>query len=237
MRIHRFVIPTPLRTGTITVHDHHLLHQWNNVLRFKAGDTVILLDGSGKQATAKIKEMKKLVAAFTIEKVDEYESDTKETYTLYAAIIKQENFEILVQKATEVGVTTIVPLFTERSKKMSLRMDRLKRIITESVEQCGRHLVPELLEPITFEDVLKQQPKKRVGVLFDLDATNQDWMPKKGTKDISVWIGPEGGFTEEEVVQAKKSGLTIGSLGNLTLRAETAGIVALYSLICYNSIK
>jgi 16S rRNA (uracil1498-N3)-methyltransferase len=177
---------------------------------------------------------------------------------LYLAILKKENFELAVQKAVECGVSNIIPVITERTIKTGLNIPRLEKIILEASEQCGRDIVPILSPILKFENALAYGigagPARNVShsdaggekIIFhqtnDLTSSSLKApqslnglhpLPNKGegtknTKSVSIFIGPEGGFTDKEINLAKESGYKVASLGPLTLRGETAAIVATY---------
>lgn len=228
MRFHRFLISEKLNIGILELSDTELIHQVSSVLRLKAGDQLLLLDGYGLEATACIDSVeRKKILVRILSVADKQEENALRTVTLYCSVLRRENFEWVVQKATEVGVSTIVPLLTERTVKTGVRMDRLTRIMREAVEQCGRTVLPILHDPIQYQEALKKSTEQ--SFFFHLSGAQKDW--KNGIKngsDISVWIGPEGGWSDAEVEQAAERGFVMSSLGPLALRAETAAIIATY---------
>ena len=143
---------------------------------------------------------------------------------LFCALLKRENFELIAQKATEIGIETITPILTNRTVKTGFNRERLEKIIREASEQSGRTTLPKLNEPTTLAEAMISVTPGR-SVFFDLSG--KELTQEEYTSEItSCFIGPEGGFTEEETETARKAGLIIGSLGKLTLRGETAAIVA-----------
>ena len=145
---------------------------------------------------------------------------------MYLAILKKDNFELAVQKATECGVSNIIPVITERTIKTGLNTERLEKIVKEASEQSGRSIVPKILETMELKEALQHGTKNEEKVIFHLVKENYE--PKKNVTTVSIFIGPEGGFTEKEINLAKESGYEVASLGDLTLRGETAAIVATY---------
>jgi 16S rRNA (uracil1498-N3)-methyltransferase len=144
--------------------------------------------------------------------------------TLYQSLIKKDNFEWIAEKATELGVAKIVPVVSERSEKKNINEERLKKILIEASEQCGRGDVPELGEIVDLEDAI--QSAENI-IIFDKGGD-----PVENTFEVaaSIFIGPEGGWSEKEINMFKERGAHICSLGPLTLRAETAAIVAMSKL-------
>lgn len=226
MRLHRFIGDFDFNTKNFAVTDSELVSQWRNVLRLKTGDTVILCDGKGREAHATILDMDKKGAYVAIDEIETPDREPSKDTTLFCAVLKRENFELVVQKATEIGIAHIVPLLSERTVKTGFNRERLEKIIREASEQSGRTILPTLSEPIYFKDAISTiVPEKTI--LFDLSGQAVSYQLSAD----SLFVGPEGGFTEAEVLLAKELGCTIGSLGNLTLRGETAAIVASYILI------
>ena len=197
-----------------------------DVLRLQIGEKIILGDGKGIEAEVTLEKIAKNKIIGRINKnVSARTPLAGRTVNLYLAILKKENFELVVQKAVEVGVSNIIPIITERTIKTGLNIERLKKIILEASEQSGRSIVPTLSPILDFKDALKQG----TGIIFHLGA--EDYLPDKNAKEVSIFVGPEGGFTEKEVDLAKSSGYTVASLGPLTLRSETAAIIATYRVV------
>ena len=233
MRLHRFIGNFDLDAKTLAVEDGELLNQWRNVLRLKTADQLTLCDGAGREALATIVDMDKKSVTLSIEEVSMPEREGHKKAELFCALLKRENFELVCQKATELGISRIVPLLTERTVKTGFNRERLEKIIREASEQSGRTTLPELAEPIKFEKAIETIDPKNC-VLFDLSGSAFDFKKmdpgsSPGRHEyVSAFIGPEGGFTETEVSLARDKGCIIASLGSLTLRGETAAIVVSY---------
>ncbi len=133
--------------------------------------------------------------------------------------------EWVVEKATELGVSKIVPIISERSEKKDLNMERIRKIIVEASEQCGRADVPVLGSVMTLEECIMEVEEEKI--VFDITGEHFSSSLIHNTCPVSIFIGPEGGWTEKELELFKQKGAKIFSLGPLTLRAETASIVAL----------
>ena len=225
MRLHRFMGNFDLSVDTLRVTDSELLSQWKNVLRLESGDMVILTDGRGMEAEATLDSIDKKAASLSISSRTKMHPEPKRAITLYASLLRRENFELIVQKATEIGAARVVPLITARTVKTGYNAARLEKILTEACEQSGRTHRPELSEPMAFESAIAEcEPKETI--LFHVSQTisKADFTGAK----ISLFIGPEGGFTNEEVLLAKNRGIPVRTLGTLTLRAETAAIAATF---------
>ena len=226
MRLHRFIGTFDFGKKSLSVTDEEIVSQWRNVLRLTSGDKVILCDGRGHEAYATILDLDKKQARVSIESINTESRDPHKRSELFCALLKRENFELVVQKATEIGIARITPLITTRTVKTGFNRERLEKIIREASEQSGRMTLPELLEPTTLTEAVLGV---RAGESVFFDLTGTELPVETFQNDIqSCFIGPEGGFTEEETAQAKSAGLIIASLGKLTLRGETAAIVASY---------
>lgn len=146
--------------------------------------------------------------------------------TLATAVPKGERFDWLVEKATELGVARLVPLITERSvvDPRGAKLDRLRRLSVEASKQCGRNRVLELEAPTPFARLLAESTDN-VRILADPKGLSAELWPRapQGASAVLA-IGPEGGFTEAEVAQARESGWTLGRLAPTILRIETAGL-------------
>jgi 16S rRNA (uracil1498-N3)-methyltransferase len=142
---------------------------------------------------------------------------------LAMAIIQLEKFELVLQKATELGVRSLIPMVTERveirPERYRGKQERWRKIIFEAVKQSGRTRIPDLEEPAEFEDVIARDGLK---ILFDADAA----ATQQPSNPATLLIGPEGGFSEDELQSAREKGCAFDQLGPRRLRAETAAIVA-----------
>jgi 16S rRNA (uracil1498-N3)-methyltransferase len=146
---------------------------------------------------------------------------------LYCAVLKKENFELVVQKATEIGVAKIVPVITERTVKLGINMERLHKIIVEACEQSGRGFLPEIVEPMKLEFALKGAESNDANLFFHFSKTKIS-ASDKISGQVGLFVGPEGGWSDEEVNLAKDHNCKIVSFGDNVFRAETAAIIASY---------
>jgi 16S rRNA (uracil1498-N3)-methyltransferase len=219
MKLHRFIGDYSISDDKIFSREKELVHQIRSVLRMRDGDKVVLCDGKGEEATYLIKtEDKGLV--FTKEGVSRTSWLPKNNTVLFVSVLKKENFELVVQKASELGISKIVPVISARTVKMGINMDRLKKIAKEASEQSGRGNVPEITDVVSFNEAILFAGKKII-----LDPKGD----KGGSMDAdAVFVGPEGGFTDEEISISRDCGAETVCLGKMTMRAETAAIVASY---------
>jgi 16S rRNA (uracil1498-N3)-methyltransferase len=225
---HRFFVPDPLATGSCGHLNENQSRQVYSVLRLRAGDSIVVFDGSGIEATSELTEVGKRAASFRVSSICRPQREPEIHLTVGLALLRGDRFELAVQKLTEIGVRRIVPLEADRcvvtfrdARDWDRRAERLQRIIIEAMEQSERVTAVALDRPQSLRAFLESQP---VVVLRERDdSPNLNSLPLHDR--IAIAIGPEGGWSESE------SGLidnlaTSASLGQLVLRAETAAIVA-----------
>jgi 16S rRNA (uracil1498-N3)-methyltransferase len=228
MRLHRFLIEADLNVAELVINDRDLARQIKLVLRLEPGDKLILTDGRGHETKADLTTLNGDQISFKLSGLESPNRESSCELTLFCAVLKRENFELVVQKAVELGVKRIQPLLTERTVKLGLNLERLKKVIKEAVEQSGRCVAPELNDPITFIDSLGLSGHYDLRIIFD--SGGLPFQAVAGSSSAGVWIGPEGGWTEVELAAARSAGLTVANLGPRTLRAETAAIIATHTL-------
>ena len=232
--MHRFFISEDCFTGVVVVIPRPLVHRLRHVLRMRAGDHIIVLDNSGWEYEVELR----MAGAGRLEGVVVNKSpaagEPQTRITLYQALLKGSKFETVMQKCTEVGVTAFVPLVCERcvaAEPAKNRASRWQRIVIEAAQQSRRGRIP-VLYPVTR---FKEACKSAAGIAFmpwegEVERGIGDVLrrsPKAGSaQEVSIFVGPEGGFTASEVEFARGCGIDMVSLGNRILRAETAGLVA-----------
>lgn len=238
MKLHRFINELKLKKGNIKIENRELLNQLRTVLRLKAGEKIILCDGAMNEGVAEIKGYGKECVEVEILEITRNQSELERHVVLYCSILKKENFELVVQKATEVGVAEIVPIITERTVKLNLRKDRLEKIAKEAAEQSGRGVVPILHEPIDFKKAVETAKTSGTNLFFDQDGLEWTKLHSDEAEPRIVrfertgaWVGPEGGWSSQELETAGNLDFKVISLGKTTLRAETAAIVGSFLVI------
>ncbi len=222
-KIHRFLVETIPQGETITYTNPALVHQVTSVLRIDSGETIALFTNGGDDHhyTLVASEKKALTLTYqnTIPAIH-----PQERITAVIAIPKGDTFELITQKLTEIGVSTIVPLRTDRTIKQSVRIDRLRAISDEALEQCGGSDQVIIIEPLAFDEAISTYHTN--AVYFDTVTTQTVAHASKTT----FYIGPEGGWSDRERALFQKYNIASGTLGARTLRAETAAIVAASTL-------
>ena len=199
------------------------------VLRLKKGDEICLLDGAGIGYHAKIKSIEKNVSGTIKESIPDL-GENKCSVNLASALIKRDRFELMLEKATELGVNEIQPLMLERCVKKTMNFERSQKIVISSAKQCYRSRFPVLHEPINMKKLLKNSDGQFISGLMGADKSLSEL---ELDKNVTVIIGPEGDFTENEIGQMKNAGVLFFNLGGRRLRAETA---ALNSLAVLNEL-
>lgn len=227
MKIHRFLSNYIETEGSVFIENSDLVHQVKNVLKLHSNEEIILTDGIGNDVRIVIKEISKnSIIGSVVEKINTHKKSHR--VYLYLSTLKKENFELVAQKVTEIGVTSIVPLESDRTIKTGFKEDRLKTIIKEALEQSGQSYLPTLGEKIRFEDALNKSPGEKF--ILHMDGFPFDKLEEFG-EDVSIFVGPEGGWSEAEIQKAKDLGIKTISIGDSTLRAETAAIIASFLFV------
>ncbi len=228
MKIHRFLYPHTLKGDLHTITDKVLVHQISRVLKLKNGEHIELFDGSGICTEVQIASLSKNEAVVTVIKTSAIKKPSK-SVALFFSILKNIHTELAVEKAVEIGVSEIVPIISARTIKTGFKRPRIESIIKEATEQSGRAYLPHLHDTMNFESALdfaKNHFKRTV--LFDPKGTL--FQSGKETS-VAVFIGPEGGFTDKEILTAQSKGIEVCSLPTHILRGETAAIISVYSAL------
>ena len=209
----------------------HLKH----VLRIREGEWVEIFDGNGGSWTGEVAFHGEEVFIRRLTELAMHPAKQSSSRLVLAlALIKLTRFEWALEKATELGVQEFLPLHTSRSEirismeKLPDRHSRWERIVTESVKQCRRTDIPRVRMPMEFRDFCETEEYEEFGKILFYEKSSELWQPALPTSadGTVLCIGPEGGWAEEEIRLAEKSGCRICSLGSRILRAETAAIAA-----------
>lgn len=228
MRLHRFIGPFDCSQPRIDISDPDIANQILRVLRLGVGDRLILADGQTNECIGEIVDRQK--DGLTVSVIERHVNTNEPAVSciLYCAILKRENFELVVQKATEIGISEVIPVVSQRTVKLDIKAERLQKIVKEAAEQSGRGRLPIVHPALSFADALDHAKHNDINIFFDFSDVLVESIAMRGTQRRGLFIGPEGGWTEAEADAARAAGHAIGSLGALTLRAETAAIVASY---------
>ncbi|HRO47446.1 RsmE family RNA methyltransferase [Agriterribacter sp.] len=213
--------------GAVLALDEATARHITQVLRMKKGDRLRLTDGKGKKLTATIHEQQKKGCSVFVE--DELNVPVQQPrVTIAISLLKNASrFEWFLEKATETGVSSIIPLICERTERTHFRMERMKNILVSAMLQSQQCWLPELPEPVRFKEWISRADGVNKYIAHCLDTVKTGLSGAAGfTGDKVVCIGPEGDFTPAEIDTALQHRFTPVSLGNTRLRTETAGIAA-----------
>jgi 16S rRNA (uracil1498-N3)-methyltransferase len=236
MKLPRLFQNRPLQISDHIELDPNASHRLTAVLRAETDRKVILFNGDGFEYLSIITLIKRNRVNVTVLEKTKKNLESVLGIHLGQVISKGEKMDFVIQKATELGVKKITPLFSERSV-VHLKQDRLEKktvqwqkIAIHAAEQCGRTVVPAIEHPIPIAEwVFNRDEKTRLG-LDPLSPNGLNTLPILGP--IALLIGPEGGLTEQELVYAKERGFQTVSCGPRILRTETATLVAITALQC-----
>ena len=225
-----FVPPFAGETATVTGQDAHHIAR---VLRMRVGDELTLCDGAGTDYVCRITSLddREVVADVLYRRPSE--SEPTVAVTLYQGLPKSEKMDLIVQKCVEIGITRIVPVAMARSiVKLSAadgekKRDRWQKIAASAAEQSGRGIVPEVTAPISFKQLLAAVETENTVTFYEGGGEPLSALVDADTKQLSIVIGPEGGFDADEIERLREAGARIATLGPRILRCETAPLVAL----------
>lgn len=205
------------------------------VLRKDIGDIIEVVDGSGYRYEAKIISITKqeLIAEILVKQIEAAE---KVKVTIFQSIPKSDKMETIIQKCTELGASRIVPFISERTvvtmdnEKIDKKLQRWRKIAQEACKQCKRAIIPEVTYIYSLQDILDEVSMYDLSIVaYEKEKISIKKILKGNTNitNISIIIGPEGGFTETEIKQLIEGGVYAVSLGKRILRTETAGMAVL----------
>jgi len=219
---------------------HHLV----SVLRKKPGDDIVVFDGEGTECAARILRIGRDLVVARVHRKEVHDKAGRPAVALYAAVPKGRKFDLIVEEATELGADSITPLLTERTvvkledHNIPAKLDRWRRITVAAAKQCRRSTLPQLNWPVDFSDAVQDIPESAFPILacssgssLPLQDVLADIAPSH--KEIRVYIGPEGGFSPQEIETARNTGMRLASLGGNILRTETAALASLSVINCF----
>jgi 16S rRNA (uracil1498-N3)-methyltransferase len=231
----RFFVETELYSGRRLVMSREQSHQITHVVRLGQGDELTLFDGRGGEWQATIGSLANKLVEVEVHEFSDSKRQAAVEIVLFLSLLKAQKIEWVVQKATELGVKRIVPLLTARTERLRLpKLERLRRILIEAAEQCGRVDIPIIDQEAKIETVgvsLSIPASSWVGAFDDEAQPMAELVLGTEVREIGLFIGPEGGFTQEEIDMLRSRGVRPISLGALVLRAETAAIAGVAMLL------
>ena len=230
-----FVDPENIINDKITIEGEDARHI-GKVLRCKIGEEITVCDLCGNDYLCKISSIDNDTVTADIKEKKKSDTEPKTEITLFQGLPKSDKMELIIQKCVEIGVCSVVPVMMKRTvvkldkkDKEEKKTARWQKIAQSAAKQSGRGIIPTVREVLSFKDALNEASHADA-VLLAYEDENENGLKEfvsnfKG-KTIAVFIGPEGGFEESEVEEAKALGAKIITLGKRILRTETAGMVA-----------
>ena len=233
----QYFVSENLRTGDLYDFNVEQNHHVVNVMRMKEGNIVRLVDPRSIAFSAAISYSGNKAFAMVLEELKE-DHELPVRVTLLMALIKNDKWDMMLQKATELGVSRIVPFESSRtvvkvSSNIDKKLIRWNKIVQEASEQCKRTVIPEIMSPVKFRKLKDYSSELNFVAYEDLGNPREFSGEIRKGKDISMVIGPEGGFSEQEIAYLNESGFVSVRLGKRILRAETA---AMYTLSCVSAV-
>ncbi|MGB5888251.1 MAG: 16S rRNA (uracil(1498)-N(3))-methyltransferase [Acinetobacter venetianus] len=239
--MNRFYIETELNTGNTIELTESVFHHWVRVLRAKEQEQAIFFNGKGGEYLVTLTEINKKNAFVSVDQFNELDRTAPFNVILGQVMSKGDRMDYAIQKATELGVTTIQLLTSDRCE-MRLKYDRDQKkldhwqsVAIAACEQCGLNKVPQILPPIALNDWIKSELPTSRFVLAP--NKNQENVLLKSDNHLALLIGPEGGLSEVEIDTANQNNFQNWCIGDRVLRTETAPVVALSILNYHFSIK
>lgn len=237
----RFFIPPEAVRGKSMIISGKEAHHIIDVMRLKTSDTVVTFDGTGKEYTGVIKEISR--NSLTVEIIETRTQAGRDSpqITLIQALPKKEKMDYIVEKSTELGVHSIIPVLTERAipdwdeTKRRSQAERWKKIAREAAKQCGRLDIPAVSAISSFADSVKNFSSfdlRLIAILSEEAVPVKDAIKGFKSGNIVIAIGPEGDFTADEAKGAGESGFKAIDLGPRVLKSDTAGL-ALLAILNY----
>jgi 16S rRNA (uracil1498-N3)-methyltransferase len=226
-------VEVPLEPGaTITLEGNAASHV-TRVLRLRTGEALTLFNGQGGEHAASIHRSHRGEVTVLVGEHRPIERESPLPITLAQGVSRGERMDLVVQKATELGVTRLVPVLTERSvvrldaQLADRKSNHWRAIVIAACEQCGRNRLPEVSLPASLRELLREPAGDCARLLLSLDAARRIEDVPRPRSGVTVLIGPEGGLSDEEQGHAQAAGFTAVHLGPRVLRTETAAIAAL----------
>jgi len=233
--MHRFYLPQACFKGDYIVsNEPAFINQLVKVLRARHGDKFIFFNGAEFEYIGQLTELGKKEARLLIIDAKPGRRELARQVTLYQSLLKSDKFDWLIQKAVELGVKKIVPVYSRYSIVKEITQAKRKRyeeIIKEATEQCGGVRLAELSAVMSFADAVEQAERIAGAKVIAWERETEYSLADAATDEVQLFIGPEGGYSEEEIETAKNHQIVPVSLGKRILRAETAAIASLAKLL------
>jgi 16S rRNA (uracil1498-N3)-methyltransferase len=226
-----YVPPERISTDEARIDGEEFAHL-THVMRHREGDTIGIVDGAGMAYVATIAGIANRVARCMLRSAHPELHEPTRQVTLAVGVLKNPSrFDVIVEKATELGVRTIIPMLTARTISHHAKTGRWQTIALAAMKQCGRCRLPVIASLTQFSTVVAHTEGTRLILHEQASAPLDAAFAVAGNTMMSVCIGPEGGFTAEEIIVAEQHGWRVVSAGERRMRSETAAIVAAVRLL------
>lgn len=238
--MYRFYHSNSLDLNQIIILDEFASHHALRVMRVKVNDPLILFNGDGFDYKGQVNGINKKTISVEILSKEKNSNESPISINLFQSISSNEKMDMVIQKATELGVSSIQPIFSSRST-IKLSLDRTKKrlihwrqVSISACEQSGRSKIPTIRSPIGFDQITEEiKITNSLNLVLHPDSLEQSSnLPQKYSGDINIFIGPEGGFSQDEVLLLKKQNCINIQLGPRILRTETAPL-AIIAILQY----
>ncbi|MEW6509545.1 MAG: 16S rRNA (uracil(1498)-N(3))-methyltransferase [Bacteroidota bacterium] len=228
-----FYTPPALVTPPTLAIEGDELNHLTHVMRMRVGDAICVVDGAGTAYDAVIREITRRSALCTISDRHPGMHEAACAVTLAAGMLKNPaRFDYLVEKSVELGVRTIVPLLTERTIARQAKTDRWQKLCIAAMKQSGRCFLPQIQAAVPYPQFIASEHHPPLRFIAHESARHPlRGMPTEGEAHALICIGPEGGFSTDELRMAERGGFRLVSLGRRRLRTETAAVVAVAALL------
>ncbi len=225
----RFYAPKASFTTTTVTLDHDEAKHLRDVLRLKIGDDIAVFDGEGIEYLCRIETVRKSEStAAVVKKIEPSAPESPLHLTLASVVIPGDKYDLIVQKAVELGVTKFVPLASIRSevklKDLPKKLTRWRRIALDAAKQCGRARLMSIEEPQNVAEFMETTRTQNCPKIFFSEREGAKLPELNAPKEMITVIGPKGGWDDAELKTAQANDLSIVTLGGRILRAETAAI-------------
>ncbi len=224
-KVRIYINPREIKS-LIKIDKKDVLHKIRNVLRLKKGESIYVFDGQGREYLYQIKEVRKDRVLIEEREKKREEGFPERRLILGFPLLREEKISIILQKATELGVTEVCPFICQYSltKMVSAsKIERWKKIVLEATRQSERLWVPQISRVLSFKEVLHKEAEERV--VFSKEGKYFREWPSKEVSSVFVVVGPEGDFSPQEVDEFKRAGFKFWRLSPHILRTETAAIL------------
>ena len=226
------------------IHDNHIritgadAHHIGKALRMRVGEELTVCDQNGTDYIGVIESISPQEVILKIISSAPTVAEPSISITLYQGLPKSDKMDWIVQKSVELGVSRIVPVMTSRSisrtdsDKGDKKRDRWQKIAAEAAGQSGRGRIPEVSSPFTWKQMMQEIPHDNALIFYEGGGKPLTSLIAPDMTELAIIVGPEGGFSPEEVAALQEIGVVSATLGKRILRCETAPVAALAAILC-----